>query len=92
MSKKIGYAVIGYGGMGHFHGERCKSIDSLEFLGFYDIDPEVQKKGAEEGAHSYLSRSELLADERVELVTVATPNDVHKEIVIDALRAGKNVI
>ena len=49
MSKKIGYAVIGYGGMGHFHGRRCQSIDMLDFIGFYDIDPEVQKKGAEEG-------------------------------------------
>ena len=92
INNKFGHAVIGYGGMGHFHGRRHESIKDLEFLGFYDIDPAVQKKGEEEGAHSYNSRAELLADERIDLVTVATPNDVHKEIVIDALRAGKNVI
>ena len=40
----------------------------------------------------YGSFEELLADERIDLVTVATPNDYHKEIVMAALRAGKNVI
>jgi predicted dehydrogenase len=34
----------------------------------------------------------VLADPKVDIVTVATPNDVHKEIVIAALEAGKNVI
>lgn len=92
MSKKIGHAVIGYGGMGHFHAERQEHIDALEFIGFYDIDPKVQEKGKAEGVLSFDSREALLKDERIELVTVATPNDVHKEIVIDALRAGKNVI
>ncbi len=92
MGKRIGHAVIGYGGMGHFHAGRCNSVDTLEFIGFYDIDPDVQEKGKQEGVYSYASRAELLADERVDLVTVATPNEVHKEIVIDALRAGKHVI
>lgn len=34
----------------------------------------------------------MLSDERVELVTVAIPNDSHKEVCIKALKAGKNVI
>lgn len=92
MAKTIGHAVIGYGGMGHFHGRRCQSIPDLKLIGIYDIDPKVSAKAEEEGVHAYTSRAELLADERIDLVTVATPNDVHKEIVIDALRAGKNVI
>lgn len=92
MSKKIGHAVIGYGGMGHFHGDRHKSIDTLDFIGVYDIDPEVSKKAEADGVHAYATREELLCDEKIDLVTVATPNDSHKEIVIDALRHGKNVI
>ncbi len=35
---------------------------------------------------------ELLQDGSVELVTVATPNHVHKDLVIACLRAGKNVV
>ena len=34
----------------------------------------------------------LLADETVDLVTVAVPNHLHKDICIAAMDAGKNVI
>lgn len=79
--------------MGHFHGERHKAFpDELELIGIYDIDDEVSKEAEANGVHAYTCRQELLADDKIDLVTVATPNDVHKEIVIDALRAGKNVI
>ncbi|HPE95909.1 MAG TPA: Gfo/Idh/MocA family oxidoreductase, partial [Bacillota bacterium] len=44
------------------------------------------------GIGTYDSLDAVLSDERVDLITVATPNDVHKEIVIKALYAGKNVI
>ena len=34
MSKKtIGGAVIGYGGMGHFHGRQMQRIDGIELIG-----------------------------------------------------------
>ena len=90
--KIIGGAVIGYGGMGGFHVEKMQTVDGIELLGVYDIDPERQKAAVENGIHAYATREELLADPRIDLVTVATPNDVHKEIVIASLAAGKNVI
>lgn len=90
--KKIGFGIIGYGGMGGFHATNTLKIPELELIGIYDINP-ARCEAAEDGdVHAYASREELLADERIELVTVATPNDVHKEIVIAALEAGKNVI
>ncbi len=91
-SKTIGGAVIGYGGMGCFHSEKMKTVDGIRLVGVYDIDPERNRLAEERGIHAYASRAELLADPSIELVTVATPNDVHKEIVIDALAARKNVI
>ena len=91
-SKVIGGAVIGYGGMGNFHSEKMQTVDGIELIGVYDIDPERNKLAESKGIHAYSTREELLADPRIELVTVATPNDVHKEIVIAALAAGKNVI
>ncbi len=90
--KIIGGAVIGYGGMGGFHVEKMQTVNGIELLGVYDIDPERQKAAVENGIHAYATREELLADPRIDLVTVATPNDVHKEIVIASLAAGKNVI
>ena len=32
INNKFGHAVIGYGGMGHFHGERHENIKDIEFL------------------------------------------------------------
>ncbi len=90
--KAIGGAVIGYGGMGNFHSEKMQSVKGVKLIGVYDIDPERNKLAESRGIHAYSSREELLADPRIGLVTVATPNDVHKEIVIDALAAGKAAI
>ena len=85
MTKRtIGGAVIGYGGMGNFHSEKMQTVDGIELIGVYDIDPKQNELAKSRGIHAYASREELLADPRIDLVTVATPNDVHKEIVIAA--------
>lgn len=44
------------------------------------------------GTGSYPSVGALLADPRVELVVVNTPNDTHVELARQALRAGKHVL
>ncbi|MDD3154474.1 MAG: Gfo/Idh/MocA family oxidoreductase [Victivallaceae bacterium] len=92
MSGKLGGAVIGYGGMGHFHVEKMCEVRGIGLRGIYDIDPKRSSEAQSKGIHAYESREALLADPKIDLVTVATPNDFHKEIVIAALKAGKNVI
>ena len=80
--------------MGSWHTRKVKNEmgEYAELIGIYDIDPARNKVAEENGIHAFASREELLADERIDLDTVATPNDYHKEIVMAALRAGKNVI
>ena len=92
MSKRIVGAVIGYGGMGNFHAEKMQSVYGIKLAGVYDIDPARNELARSRGIRAYASREELLADPSIDLVTIATPNDVHKEIAIAALKAGKNVI
>jgi len=94
VKEKIGAAVIGFGGMGTWHMKlmALDLDDKFEALGVYDICPDRMEVADDSGLIAYESREALLSDPRVELVVVATPNDVHKEIVIDALRHGKNVI
>lgn len=91
---KIGCAVIGFGGMGRWHANKIRTEmgEYAEVVGIYDINPKQMEVAVERGFEIYASREELLADERIDLVTVATPNDVHKEIAIAAMEAGKNVI
>ncbi|MDR2525552.1 MAG: Gfo/Idh/MocA family oxidoreductase [Oscillospiraceae bacterium] len=91
--KPIGAAVIGCGGMGRHHGWHYKKNPNFEFIGGFDIR-QCQQDALEKDleAKAFESREALLSDPRVELVLVATPNDVHREIVVDALNHGKNVI
>jgi len=92
--KKIGVGVIGLGGMGWHHARKVRGERPEKFhvVGSFDIREERQAFARENGIHAFESRGALLGDPRVELVVVATPNDAHKEIVIDALRHGKHVI
>ena len=51
-SKVIGGAVIGYGGMGNFHSEKMQTVDGIELIGVYDIDPERNKLAESKGIHA----------------------------------------
>ncbi len=90
MKKKT--AVIGYGGMGGWHVDHILKSDVVTLAGIYDIKEERRQLAESRGIKAYSSREELLADPEIELVTVATPNDVHEEIAVAALEAGKNVL
>ena len=90
MKKKA--AVIGYGGMGGWHVDHILKSDVVTLAGIYDIKEEKRALAESRGIRAYSSREELLADPEIELVTVATPNDVHEEIVIASLEAGKNTL
>ncbi len=90
--KKMKVAVVGYGGMGSWHTEHLLESDVAELAGIYDIDEEKNELARSRGIYAYSSFESLLEDTSVELITVATPNDSHEELVIRALNAGKNVI
>ena len=90
---KKNLVVVGYGGMGGgFHCKNALTSDVVSLAGIYDIDEEKAKKAEANGIRAYKSLDEVLADPAVDIVTVAVPNDSHKEIVIRSLMAGKHVI
>ncbi len=84
--------IVGFGGMGNWHRETIETIDGLEVAGIYDISAARKSYAQEVGVHSYDSLEELLKDDQIDIVLVATPNDLHKPIAIQAMRAGKNVV
>ena len=90
MKKK--FAVIGYGGMGSWHVNHALKSDVLELTGIWDIDIKKRDLAKSRNIYAYGSLEELLNDKSVELVTIAIPNDVHLEMVLACLNAGKNVI
>lgn len=64
----------------------------LVLAGVYDIKPERQQWAAEMGFFNYENYEAMLADPDVDVILVATPNHLHKEESIQAMRAGKHVL
>ncbi len=86
------WAVIGFGGMGSWHAKNiAEHIPEIQVAGAYDIRPEVYA-GLLPGMKGYSTLQELLDDKDVDIVTIATPNNFHKELAIACLTAGKNVV
>src|SRR5699024_5749412 len=61
-------------------------------LGTYDINEERSLRAAEKNINTYRSYENLLANNNIEAVLIATPNDSHKDLSIKALQAGKHVV
>ena len=90
--KPIKVVVVGYGGMGSWHCERIRAMEKFELAGTWDINPAQLANAREDGIFTYGSFEEVLADESVRLLVIATWNDVHKPLCIETMRRGKNVI
>ncbi|MGX7048641.1 dehydrogenase [Lactococcus piscium] len=88
----IKFVIIGYGGMGSYHKKELMPSELVQVVGVYDIAQTAQDNAREAGLKVYDSLERVLADETVEAVLIATPNDAHKTIAIAALHAGKHVI
>ena len=88
-------AIIGCGTIAHSAPIPAYIANpEAEIIYFCDIIPEraqaaVEKYGCGTAVVDY---RDVLADPEVEAVSVCTPNNVHAQIAIDALHAGKNVL
>lgn len=89
---KIVYGLIGFGGMGKWHTEILENVPEIELAGIYDTKEEKRKLAEEAGFHTYETEEAMLADESIDVILVATPNDTHRPIALRAMEAGKNVI
>ena len=67
-------------------------MPEIELAGIYDIKEEKRKLAEEAGFHTYETEEAMLADESIDVILVATPNDTHRPIALRAMEAGKNVI
>lgn len=90
--KAFKMAIVGFGGMGGWHRDLIEGIDHLTVKGVYDIKAQRRSYARSLGLLAYGSLEEVLADDELDLILCATPNDVHKEVVLKALGAGKHVV
>jgi predicted dehydrogenase len=87
-----GIAIIGFGGMGSRHAELIATVEGLNVRGIWDVLPERLDDARKLGLPVYGSFEKVLADPSVGIVLIATPNQLHKDLSIAALDAGKHVI
>jgi predicted dehydrogenase len=85
--------VIGVGmGAGHVGGFR--QHERAEVVALADIDEKRLKKANEDlkVPNLYTSAEKMIAEEKLDIVAVATPNKFHKPLTIAALESGAHVL
>lgn len=99
--KTIGIGIIGWGFMGKTHAQALRSLPlyypgagfeaALRCVCARHIE-NAREAARAAGFENYTDDyRELLAREDIDVVSVCTPNDLHEEMVVAALRAGKHV-
>lgn len=99
--KTIRYAVIGWGFMGRTHAQAARGVPL--YYKNLDFRPELtavcsRRQSSVDDAlsafdfkKSTLDWHEIVNDPEIDAVSVCTPNAMHEEIAIAALKAGKHV-
>src|SRR5690606_16817350 len=76
-----------------FHARAIGDVKGTELVACFDQFPAAADKlAAETGCKAYHKLDEMLADPRVDLVTIGTPSGAHMEPAVAAAKAGKHVI
>lgn len=91
--KSIRVGVVGTG-WGEMHIDAFKRIRNAEVVAICDLD---EKRAAEVAknakiAHFFVDPEDMLAKSDLNLVSIATPPATHRNIVLQALAAGKHVL
>jgi len=84
--------IIGYGGMGKWHHINTDKLGFIKTVAVYDIAEEARQRAAEYGLRTYCTLEEILADDEIDIIVIATPNEFHCPYAIKSFEAGKHVI
>ncbi|HUV07374.1 MAG TPA: Gfo/Idh/MocA family oxidoreductase [Spirochaetia bacterium] len=91
--EKVVVGVIGAGKLGASHARIYHELPISELYGVADIKPELaQSIGDKYKCKTFTDYRQMLASKDVQAVSIATPDHLHRQPVIDALEAGKHVL
>lgn len=93
MGEPMRVGVIGTGAIARAHVLGYEAAGA-EIVALCDVNPAVlaERQASWRIANGYTSYEELLADERIEAVSICTPNASHHPITLAAAAAGKHVL
>lgn len=92
--KKLGMGLVGPGFIAAHHIDAVRRLGDTAVIGIAGSSLDSAKKRARElhVERAYASYQELITDPAIHVVHNTTPNHLHKEVSLAALRAGKHVI
>ncbi len=92
-AKPVRWGVIGLGYFGEVHSDTLATMPGIELAALCTRRPERLRELADRYNVStrYTDYHELLNDPSVDVVSITTHIDDHRDMTVDALRAGKHV-
>ncbi len=92
--KTVRWGVIGLGWFGEVHADTLASMPGIELAALCTRRPDRLQEIADRYGvpRRYTDYRQLLADPKVDVLSVVTHVDDHRQIAVDALRAGKHVL
>jgi predicted dehydrogenase len=90
---KIGAAILGLGGMGQVHVQAAKDSPYInKVVGYEPDESNALKRWHELGIAVTTKLEDILRDEDIKVVYIASPNKVHCSQSVQCLKAGKAVL
>lgn len=85
--------VVGAGLMGVRHAEAFGALRGVQVTGVYDLDPAAASRFSDTfGARAYPSLEALIADDKIDVIVIATGDCQHLEAAIGAIEADRHVL
>lgn len=90
--KKYNWGIVGTGWIAHEMGDALQAVNS-EIYAVCDVTMEGAKKYQSEYKvlNAYGSAKEMLNNPKVDIVYIATPHNLHYQMILEALNKGKHV-
>ena len=100
-AKQFGVGVVGYGFMGKMHTYAYKSLPvyydpppaDIRLVGVCTSRQETAQKAVEHGGFEFGTTDyrELIERDDIHIINCCAPNDLHKDVLLRALAAGKHI-
>lgn len=88
----VNFGIIGFGFMGQTHERTLRSLEGVKVAAVCDIEEKKLSEALTEDAVKTTDYNKVLRIAEINTVIIAVNNHIHKEVVIAAAKAGKNII
>jgi predicted dehydrogenase len=95
LESEVGIGIVGLGFVGErAHLSSFRSIPGAKLVAVADVDMERVKRAVEKFylKSAYSSHIDLVRDPEVDAVVISAPTFLHRQIAVDAARAGKHIL